>query len=59
MICATSSALAHAADFARRAGRPEEARTLYERLLDPALVAPAEYTVPARRYLASLKPQRQ
>ncbi|MBI1831499.1 MAG: tetratricopeptide repeat protein, partial [Planctomycetes bacterium] len=46
--------LAYAADFARRADRAEEAQRLYERLLDPALAAPAEYAVPARRHLAVL-----
>lgn len=48
-------ALAYAADFARRSARANDARVLYERLLDPALAAPAEYTEPARRHLASLK----
>ena len=50
--------LAHAADFYRRADLPEEAQRWYERLLDPDLAAPAEYTVPARRRLAVLLAQR-
>ena len=47
-------ALAFAGDFYRRAGRTDDARRCYERLLDPAIGAPAEYAVPARRYLAEL-----
>jgi len=46
--------LAHAADFAHRAERNDDARRLYERLLDPSLAAPLEYTAPARRRLAVL-----
>jgi tetratricopeptide (TPR) repeat protein len=46
--------LAYAADFARRADQPDRARSLYERLLDPALAAPAESVVRARRHLAVL-----
>jgi tetratricopeptide (TPR) repeat protein len=48
-------ALALAADFARRTGRHDEARRLYERLVDSELAAPAEYTEVARRQLSSLK----
>lgn len=48
-------ALAHAADFHRRAGHIEQARKLYERLLDPALAAPADYTAAARRQLETLR----
>jgi tetratricopeptide (TPR) repeat protein len=50
--------LAYAADFARRADHADEAQKLYERLLDPDVAAPAEYTVPARRHLAVLLAQR-
>jgi tetratricopeptide (TPR) repeat protein len=46
--------LAFAADFYRRADRNAEAVKLYERLLDPSLAAPSDYTVPARRHLAVL-----
>ncbi len=46
--------LAFAADFFRRADLDSEARRLYERLVDPALFAPAEITVTARRNLAVL-----
>ena len=47
-------ALAFAADFYRRADQPAQARKLYERLLDPALSAPAESVEKARRHLAVL-----
>jgi tetratricopeptide (TPR) repeat protein len=50
--------LAHAADFYRRADQLEEAQRWYERLLDPALAAPAEATVQARRRLAVLLAER-
>src|SRR5262249_27427110 len=46
--------LSFAADFARRAERDDEARTLYERLLDPEFLAPPECTAPARRQVALL-----
>jgi tetratricopeptide (TPR) repeat protein len=46
--------LAYAADFFRRADQPHKAIPLYERLLDPALAAPAESAVRARRHLAVL-----
>ena len=46
--------LAYAADFYRRGDQNAEAVKLYERLLDPTLAAPAEYTMPARRRLAIL-----
>lgn len=46
--------LSFAADFFRRADLEDEARKLYERLLDPELAAPAEITVTARRHLAVL-----
>ncbi len=46
--------LAFAADFHRRADQADEAQKLYQRLVDPALSAPAEFVVPARRQLAVL-----
>lgn len=46
--------LAYAADFYRRAERTSEAKQCYERLLDPALAAPSEDIVKARRHLAIL-----
>mgnify|MGYP002784730987 CR=1 FL=1 len=46
--------LAQGADFYRRAGRDAEAQTYYERLLDPALAAPPDIVVQARRHLAVL-----
>lgn len=51
--------LAHAADCARRAGRRDEARDLYTRLLDPQLAAPDAYAELARRQLANLKPKQK
>lgn len=46
--------LAQAADFYRRADRPEFAAQAYRRLLDPALHVPPDVTVGARRQLAIL-----
>ncbi|MSU78974.1 MAG: hypothetical protein EXS16_12875 [Gemmataceae bacterium] len=46
--------LSFAADFFRRADLNDDARGFYERLLDPALAAPAKMTVDARRRLAVL-----
>ncbi len=46
--------LAYAADFYRRADQVEFAEKSYRRLLDPALLAGADYAVPARRHLAVL-----
>jgi hypothetical protein len=46
--------LAYAADFYRRADQDAEAQKLYQRLLDPTVAAPADYTVSARRHLAIL-----
>lgn len=50
--------LAFAADFHRRADDRVEAQHLYERLLTPEVAAPAEFAVPARRYLALLLTER-
>jgi predicted Zn-dependent protease len=49
--------LTYAADFFRRADQPAQAIPLYERLLDPALAAPLESVVRARRHLAVLLPK--
>ena len=46
--------LARAADFFRRADQAELAEKWYRRLLEPALLAPAEYVIPAHRHLAVL-----
>ncbi len=46
--------LARAADFFRWADRAELAENSYRRLVEPALLAPAEYAILARRHLAVL-----
>ncbi len=45
---------AFAADFFRHADQRDEARRLYERLIDPELSAPSESVLVARRHLATL-----
>ncbi len=45
-------ALSQAADFYLRQDRPDEAEPLLRQLLSPAVAAPAEHTVRARRQLA-------
>jgi tetratricopeptide (TPR) repeat protein len=50
--------IAYAADFYRRADRFDDAKRLYERLLDPALAVPADASAQARRHLAVLLGER-